>query len=463
MAEYLYQSSHHPYDASTTWPTEPIKAVIGSTEYHIVDDGAQDSEFYEFLNLDDELCCSLSTPTLLKPSENGAINQYPTIGMSPPSTYAESTDISSSSRVSSSSNTFSTPGSLEIWRPLSPSHREPELQQEVTTIGGKQRKCGSWGMQRKRCRCLGPECLQHEITPTAFPNSERKLKDLSPEMTYLSSQDAWLVSVSSMLPVVPNLSVSSAPSWDSSTSSFSVPSLASGSSATSSWKSSRKIIFPSQERLQTSEIKKETSPVVDQLEVSRASSTTTSITVDGSDAKNLDVLFDSTLLFRTKGFINRADVDFNISQCSTDPETNSPSSASPSDSNRSANRTTVTPASSIDSNGKRKLLDMGKENSDDNENGDDHNKRQKPPDKALASVLDQKLSCPFRKYSPTKYRLGNTRYATCATGSWKDISHLKDSHIYRVHLAQCVGCKRLGPPLFASAISQMLPRHAGAR
>lgn len=161
---------------------------------------------------------------------------------------------------------------------------------------------------------------------------------------------------------------------------------------------------------------------------------------DVSNDRDLEALFDSTLMFWTKSFASRATLEFFGSQSSADSGTDSSSSSSPNDCSKTttSSAATSTPASSNHSRGKRKLVDSGSQGSDENDNSDDsnNNKRKKPQDQAVESARNKKLSCPFRKYSPTKYGLSNTRYTTCAMGSWKDISHLKwvYSHAESYHL-----------------------------
>lgn len=64
-------------------------------------------------------------------------------------------------------------------------------------------------------------------------------------------------------------------------------------------------------------------------------------------------------------------------------------------------------------------------NQDDDEPQENGKKKQKEADEPNVVSNARRLSCPFRKHSPTKFGLGNTRYHTCAIGSWKDISSLK--------------------------------------
>ncbi|KAH6716007.1 hypothetical protein BKA61DRAFT_573855 [Leptodontidium sp. MPI-SDFR-AT-0119] len=94
------------------------------------------------------------------------------------------------------------------------------------------------------------------------------------------------------------------------------------------------------------------------------------------------------------------DLEFNRLQASADVETSSssPSSTSHSETTSASTVTTCTTASSTTSKGKRRLVDADRRNYDDDEENDDDKKRQK-----LSS---------------------------------------KDSHIYRVHLAQFSGCKK---------------------
>ncbi|KAL2065675.1 hypothetical protein VTL71DRAFT_3345 [Oculimacula yallundae] len=165
------------------------------------------------------------------------------------------------------------------------------------------------------------------------------------------------------------------------------------------------------------------------------------------NTESLDALFESSLSALTQVFTNRATTELLASQCASGQGSSS-SSSSPSSSSDATSRNTTTSTSTStsgsasSSNWKRKLINSGNGSFDGNEESGGDDKRQKIRDKPSDKGVDLRLSCPFRKNCPSKYGLGNPRYLSCATGSWKDIGHLKDSHIYRVHLAQCCGCKK---------------------
>ncbi|KAH9211446.1 hypothetical protein DL95DRAFT_188254 [Leptodontidium sp. 2 PMI_412] len=185
-------------------------------------------------------------------------------------------------------------------------------------------------------------------------------------------------------------------------------------------------------------------PTIDRASASPLTSTIEPEEADESKENSSNAFFESTLLSLIESFKTRATVEFNRLQASADVETSSssPSSTSHSETTSASTVTTCTTASSTTSKGKRRLVDADRRNYDDDEENDDDKKRQKLSSKSVGLYFDQRLSCPFRKHCPSKYGLSNSRYQSCATGSWKDISHLKDSHIYRVHLAQCSGCKK---------------------
>ncbi|KAH7317722.1 hypothetical protein BKA65DRAFT_107189 [Rhexocercosporidium sp. MPI-PUGE-AT-0058] len=157
-----------------------------------------------------------------------------------------------------------------------------------------------------------------------------------------------------------------------------------------------------------------------------------------------NAFFGSMLHTLSESYKARAIIECSDSRSSTSAETSSlsPSSTSHSETVPASNITVSTPSSSTTSRGKRKAVDSGRQKNDDSDQDGDESKRQKQPSEPADLLYNRKLSCPFRKHDPSKYRLSNPHYQSCATGSWKDISHLKDSHIYRVHLARCSGCKQ---------------------
>ncbi|KAH7398097.1 hypothetical protein BKA64DRAFT_673541 [Cadophora sp. MPI-SDFR-AT-0126] len=160
-------------------------------------------------------------------------------------------------------------------------------------------------------------------------------------------------------------------------------------------------------------------------------------------SEEIDQFFTSNLVSLKELFISKAIQPLTLSGIS---ESNVAEAAendtAPPKSNERSNVQSTSFGKHLGSPAPKKRANDESDNDDDYRAGN-NKKKQKEAHDANGAADIQRLACPFRKHNPAKFGLGNPRYKTCATGSWKDVGKLKDSHIYRsVHRAQCSGCKK---------------------